>query len=115
MHALRSEAGSEGVWLIVLPPNNTWKMAVKGDLNILFIGAGAVNFGGAAGPWDHSRRLEKLGGVKIVAIADPDLPRAKAVLEQKLSENHADMYKDCVVVGDYKEALSMKPHVAFIG
>ena len=33
-------------------------------LNVLFIGASTVNFGGAPGPWDHSRRLEKLGGVK---------------------------------------------------
>ena len=33
-------------------------------LRVLFIGASTVNFGGAPGPWDHSRRLEKLGGVK---------------------------------------------------
>ena len=24
-----------------------------------------MNFGGSPGPWDHSRRLEKLGGVKV--------------------------------------------------
>ena len=49
------------------------------ELRVLFIGAGAVNFGGAEGPWDHSRRLEGEGGVHIVAIADPDLPKAKQV------------------------------------
>lgn len=56
-------------------------------LRVLFIGAGAVNFGGAEGPWDHSRRLEKLGGVEVVAIADPDLKKARAVLQKKLSES----------------------------
>ena len=38
------------------------------ELRVLFIGAGAVNFGGAEGPWDNSRRLEGEGGVLIVAI-----------------------------------------------
>ena len=91
-------------------------MAAGDVVNVLFIGSGAVNFGGAEGPWDHSIRLEKLGGVKVVGIADPDLPKAKAVLAEKLSGKHAHMYKDCMVVGDYADALSMvKPHVAFIG
>ena len=49
------------------------------ELRVLFIGAGAVNFGGAEGPWDHSRRLEGEGGVLIVAIADPDTPKAEQV------------------------------------
>lgn len=33
-------------------------------LRVLFVGASTVNFGGAPGPWDHSRRLEEIGGVK---------------------------------------------------
>ena len=49
------------------------------ELRVLFIGAGAVNFGGAEGPWDNSRRLEGEGGVLIVAIADPDTPKAEQV------------------------------------
>ena len=57
----------------------------EAELRVLFIGAGAVNFGAAATalaalrPWNHSRRLEKEGGVRVVAIADPDLPKAKQV------------------------------------
>ena len=55
------------------------------ELRVLFIGAGAVNFGASAvalaanRPWDHSRRLEGEGGVLIVAIADPDTPKAEQV------------------------------------
>ena len=82
----------------------------------MFIGAGAVNFGGTIGPWDHSRRLEQLGGVQVVAIADPDLPKAHKVLEGKLSGGFAEMYKHCVVMPNYLEAIeTAKPQVAFIG
>jgi len=86
------------------------------ELRVLFVGAGAVNFGGAEGPWDHSKRLEKLGGVEVVAIADPDLKKARAVLEKKLSGEYAHLYKNCVVEADYKVAIDKtKPQVAFIG
>ena len=57
----------------------------EAELRVLFIGAGAVNFGvsavaqAAIRPWDHSRRLEGEGGVHMVAIADPDMPKAKQV------------------------------------
>lgn len=86
------------------------------ELRLLFIGSGAVNFGGAEGPWDHSKRLEQLGGVKVVAIADPDLPKAEQVLKRKLSEPRADLYRDCKVYSDYRDALAAaKPDIAFIG
>lgn len=86
------------------------------ELRVLFIGSGAVNFGGAEGPWDHSRRLEQLGGVKFVAIADPDLPKAQDVLKRKLGGPRGDIYRDCKVYADYKDALAAtKPDVAFIG
>ena len=38
-------------------------------LRVLFIGASTVNFGCSPGPWDHSRRLEKLGGIKACESA----------------------------------------------
>ena len=83
---------------------------------MLFVGAGGVNFGGHIGPWDHSRRLERLGGVQVVAIADPDLPKAHKVLASKLSGEHAGVYQDCVVVASYLDAIkAAKPTVAFIG
>ena len=91
-------------------------MAESQVLGVLFIGAGAVNFGGAEGPWDHSRRLEELGGVRVVGIADPDLDKAHKVLQKKLSGQHAHMYQNCVVEADYKMAIEKaKPQVAFIG
>ena len=86
------------------------------DIRVLFVGAGAVNFGGAEGPWDHSKRLEQLGGVQVVAIADPDLHKAKNVLQTKLSGPRAAMYKDCMVMASYLDAIkTTKPHAAFIG
>ena len=86
------------------------------ELRLLFIGSGAVNFGGAEGPWDHSRRLEQLGGVKVVAIADPVLTKADEVLKRKQSGPHGDLYRDCKTYADYKEALAAaKPDIAFIG
>ncbi len=85
-------------------------------VRILFIGAGAVNFGGAEGPWDHSRRLEGLQGVRIVGIADPDVLKAKAVLEKKANGKYGEVYGECAVYGDYKEAIkACKPDAAFIG
>jgi len=42
-------------------------------VRVLFIGAGAVNFGGAEGPWDHACRLEQLEDVYVVAIANRKL------------------------------------------
>ncbi len=86
------------------------------DLRVLFIGSGSVNFGGAIGPWDHSKRLEKLGGVKIVAIADPIVDKAEAILKTKLQGTNAHMYKDCMAVKSYLDAIELtKPNVAFIG
>lgn len=91
-------------------------MAENRVIRVLFIGSGAVNFGGAEGPWDHSKRLEVLGGVKIVAIADLDLKKAEDVLKKKLEGPHAHLYRDCMVYKSYREAIdTSKPHVAFIG
>lgn len=85
-------------------------------VRVLFIGSGAVNFGGAEGPWDHSRRLEALDDVQVVAIADPDLSRAASVLERKLNGSRAAMYADCKLYASYLDALeASNPDVAFIG
>lgn len=86
------------------------------ELKVLFVGSGAVNFGGAEGPWDHSKRLEQLGGIRVVAIADPLVTKAQDVLARKLGGPHRSMYHDCRVYADYKEALAAEnPDMAFIG
>ena len=88
-------------------------------LKIAYIGAGAVNFGGAEGPWNHSARLEKLGGVHFVAIVDPLVERAKSLLETKLKGPSASMYSECCVLPSYKDVLKMeartKPDAVFVG
>ena len=85
-------------------------------VRVLFIGAGAVNFGGAEGPWDHSRRLEQLEDVCVVAIVNRDRTKAERVLEEKLSGPHAKVYQECTVHADFREALkTCRPDVAFIG
>lgn len=85
-------------------------------LNVAMIGSGIVNFGGYETPWNHSKRLEELGGVNIVAIVDPLTEKAKEVLSAKLAGSHSHLYGDCKVYADVESALKEKKiHVAFIG
>ena len=88
-------------------------------LRIAFVGSGAVNFGGAEGPWDHSDRVERLGGVEVVAIVDPLKDKARAVLERKKTGAHGDLYKNCIVLASCSEAIAMeegrRPQAVFIG
>ncbi len=51
--------------------------------SVAFIGAGAVNFGGGDGPWDHATRLEKIHGVKVIAIVDPLTDKAEKVIKSQ--------------------------------
>ena len=70
------------------------------------------------GPWDHSKRLEQLGGVQFVAIVDPLVKKAEEVLKNKKNGPYADLYTSCRVIGDYKELFTLgddKPDAAFIG
>lgn len=71
------------------------------ELRIGFIGAGAVNFGGAEGPWDHASRLERLPGLHLVGVADVDV----AAAERKLRERAGPMYEGTRVFGSFAEML----------
>lgn len=85
-------------------------------LHICFVGSGIVNFGGSENPWNHSLRLEQLGGMKVVAIVDPLTEKASEILSQKLAGSSAHYYKDCVVYPDVDSALKEKRfQIAFIG
>ncbi|RDX56734.1 hypothetical protein K466DRAFT_582203 [Polyporus arcularius HHB13444] len=55
------------------------------DFNVVFVGAGNIMFGSDEGPWNHSFRFEhKLGPrLKVVALIDPAVDRARAVLQKK--------------------------------
>ena len=86
------------------------------ELRVCFVGSGSVNFGGAEGPWDHSQRLERLGGVRFVAIVDPLTDKARDVLAQKRSGPFASMYANCQIFADVATALQQTQFdVAFIG
>lgn len=86
------------------------------DLRIAFVGAGGVNFGGAEGPWDHASRLERIGGVEVVGIADPDTPRAEKALVARREGPSGKMYAGAGVFADFREMLTAaKPQAVFIG
>ncbi|KAI0690570.1 putative oxidoreductase C terminal-domain-containing protein [Cytidiella melzeri] len=65
--------------------DKTLASAGSGDFNVVFVGAGNIMFGSDEGPWNHSFRFEhKLGPrLKIVALIDPNVERAAAVLQKK--------------------------------
>ncbi|KAI8998604.1 putative oxidoreductase C terminal-domain-containing protein [Trametes punicea] len=69
----------------LVPMDRASQVSGTGDFNVLFIGAGNIMFGSDEGPWNHSFRLEhKLGPrLKVVAIIDPAIERATAVLQKK--------------------------------
>lgn len=82
------------------------------ELKIAFIGAGAVNFGGGEGPWDHASRLEKIGGVRVVGVADPGTDRAQA----QLARRHGPMYAGARVFGSYVDMLrETRPDAVWVG
>ena len=75
------------------------------ELRVVFVGAGAINFGGAEGPWDHATRLEKLGGARVVALVEPHTSRAETVLNTRQTGPHADMYHGCKMYKSVAEFL----------
>ena len=86
------------------------------QLRIGFIGSGAVNFGGAEGPWDHASRLERMENLKFVGIADPLVQKAMQALEHRKRGSYGQLYEDCEVFATYESMLEKaKPDAVFIG
>jgi predicted dehydrogenase len=74
------------------------------------IGAGNIMFGSDQGPWNHSFRLEhKLGPrLKVKALIDPNVARAKEILAKKCASFVEQAYKDTIVyksLDEYAAAL----------
>eukprot|EP00117_Sycon_ciliatum_P007878 scpid12874/ scgid10819/ Uncharacterized protein UNK4.17 len=90
--------------------------SAKETVRVGFIGGGAVNFGGAEGPWDHASRLENIPGLRVVAIADKLPGRAQFVLDIRKSGENASVYRECTAYEDYKLMLQQeKLDAVFIG
>jgi predicted dehydrogenase len=87
-------------------------MSIPRELNIAMIGAGGVNFGGAEGPWNHCARLEKLPGLRVVAVVDPDLERAR----RRIAEHPGPMFAGAVACADCRQMLRQtRPDAVWIG
>jgi predicted dehydrogenase len=81
-------------------------------MRVGLIGAGGVNFGGAEGPWDHASRLERLEGLEVVGVADPDEARARAALAGR---DHP-CFRAAKVFGDFRDLLAVThPDAVWIG
>ncbi|GAA5849807.1 hypothetical protein JCM3766R1_007023 [Sporobolomyces carnicolor] len=106
-----------------LGPMTMSKPAAPGQqFNLVFIGAGNINFGSDEGPWDHSFRLEhKLGPrLKVVAIIDPMEKTAKTVLDRKRNSFVVSAYKDtriCPSLDDFVTTMQPdeRPHAFIVG
>lgn len=84
-------------------------------IRIGFIGAGAANFGGGEGPWDHASRVEKIGGLEVVGIADPNVDRAQAVLSRRQAGPAGGIYRAAGVFADFAAMLeAAAPQAVFI-
>lgn len=81
--------------------------------NLIFVGAGNINFGSDEGPWDHSFRLEnKLGPrLKVVAIIDPNEQVAQQRLDVKRSSFVEAAYRNTRICHSLEDfVLTMKDH-----
>lgn len=93
------------------------------DFNVVFIGAGNIMFGSDEGPWNHSFRFEhKLGPrLKVVALIDPAVERAQAVLQKKCDSFVVSAYQNTRIyksLDDYASAVANtneRPHAFAIG
>jgi len=81
-------------------------------LRIGFVGAGNVNFGGGEGPWDHASRLEKIGGLRVVGVADPVVERAEAQIRKRSNP----LFKGAKAYGDFRDLIrETRPDALWIG
>jgi predicted dehydrogenase len=82
------------------------------EIRVGFVGAGAVNFGGGEGPWDHASRLETIDGLRVVGVADPDGDRARS----RLAERSGPLYEGAEAFTDYRVMLDKTgPDAVWIG
>jgi len=90
--------------------------------NVVFVGAGNIMFGSDEGPWNHSFRIEhKLGPrLKVVALIDPAIDRATAVLAKKCETFVRSAYEHTRVfktLEDFVKNMTSRelPRAVFVG
>ena len=89
---------------------------MSGELKIAFIGAGNANFGGGEGPWDHAGRLEKIGGLTVVGIADLNVELARRRLAARRAGAAPKIWSATEVFADFRQMLAQaRPDAVFIG
>ncbi|GAA5918606.1 hypothetical protein JCM6882_000830 [Rhodosporidiobolus microsporus] len=92
------------------------------QFNLVFVGAGNINFGSDEGPWNHSFRLENRLGprLKVVAIIDPNAAAAKSRLDVKRASFVESAYRDtrvCSSLDDFVSTMQEgeRPHAFIVG
>lgn len=93
-------------------------------LNIAFIGAGGVNFGGAEGPWNHCKRIEQITKIptknnetlniayNVIGIVDPFVERAQQILEnQRKITLHPEMWRNTQIYSKCSEMIEKNPKI----
>ncbi|TIB39962.1 hypothetical protein E3P86_00905 [Wallemia ichthyophaga] len=78
------------------------------QFNVMFIGAGNINFGSDEGPWNHSARIENKWGtrLRVTALVDPSKGRADQELEKKRSSFVAIAYNDTKWFSNLNDAVA---------
>ncbi|KAF8959028.1 putative oxidoreductase C terminal-domain-containing protein [Flammula alnicola] len=96
----------------LVPMDKVTHVGGSDDFNVVFIGAGNIMFGSEEGPWNHSFRFEhKLGRrLKVVALVDPAIERATAVLQKKCDSFVVSAYQDTRVFKTFEDFVrNMSP------
>ncbi|KAK2466970.1 hypothetical protein APHAL10511_001228 [Amanita phalloides] len=118
---LSSRRPSIDPWRLI-PMDKASHVGGSDSFNVLFIGAGNIMFGSDEGPWNHSFRFEhKLGRrLKVVALVDPAIERATAVLQKKCDSFVVSAYQDTRVYKSFEEFVknmtpNERPRIVVIG
>ncbi|KAF9532910.1 putative oxidoreductase C terminal-domain-containing protein [Crepidotus variabilis] len=106
----------------LVPMDRTSHIGGSDDFNVVFVGAGNIMFGSPEGPWNHSFRLEhKLGPrLKVVALIDPAIERAAAVLQKKCDSFVVSAYQDTRIFKSFEDFMQQmsekdRPRAVIVG
>ncbi|RXK37337.1 hypothetical protein M231_05403 [Tremella mesenterica] len=96
-------------------------MSPSTPFNVIYIGAGTINFGGPVQPWNHSIRIEKKLGSRLNVVGIVDIyPQAAHKVIAKKREEKVGGYEETLVFESIQDAGIVLqgdkvPHLAVIG